>query len=419
MVKNKKLMFALSFTLGATLLVSTAFADIMSASGYEHLKNAIKHTTKSCSKDLQSFTTQTTVTLRDNDLVIYEESNTSKIDNSIGVLESSTSTVYSDETKNAFYSYSDKDCSITHDLLSDTYHVYKYSYERESPQFEDIFEEDEMADVEKIIDAAIGNLKDYVISEAKSDGSKEFSGALDDTQIPALINAVSSFAFKRIIPDISNKIDNNMVSQIKDDVFIKNITGKASVNKNGLIDSIFGSGIISGKDANGISHDLTLDVLLRLYDVNSTDVKKPDLTGKTVNRTRGVATDDKIISQKFIGEYKNDIVIEKDNSFMKVGERTVIISEINNTNVTGKYSEKYISGYEEYFKNLYEFDFDATIDGSQNASFEIINSQGQKQMGNIYFRGNNANLSFYLDLSNKNRSSAIIMDGDFSRVFED
>ncbi len=418
MVKNKKLMVALSFTLGATLLVSTAFADIMSMSGYEHLKNAIKHTSKSCNKDLKSFTTQFTVTLRDDDRVLCETTQTAKIDNSMGASENSSSTVYSTGTKNTFNSYNDKNCSISYDALNDTYHVIEYSEARTTPQFEDIFEEDEMADVEKIIDAALGNLKDYVIAEQKSNGSMEFSGNLDDTQIPILINAVSSFAFKCIVPDMGVEIG-DVLPQIKDDVFIKKITGKASVNEDGLIESLFGSGIMSGKDAKGISHDLTLDILLRLYDVNSTYVKKPDLTGKTVEKTKETAISDKTVSQKFVGEYKNDIVIEKDNSFKKIGERTLIISKIDDTCVTGRYSEKYIAEYEEYSKNPLEFDFNAEIDGGNDATFELIDSQGQKQKGSIYFYDHNGNLFFHLEAPVQKRTGTVFMDGDFNRVFED
>ncbi len=417
MVKNKKLMFALSFMLGATILVSTAFADIMSMSGYEHLKNAIKHTSKSCNKDLKSFTTQVTITLKDNDRVLCETTETTKIDNSMGSSENSSSTAYSNGTKTTFNYYSDKNCSISYDALSDTYHVFEYSEARNTPQFEDIFEEDEMVDVEKIIDAALGNLRDYVIVEEKSDGGKEFSGTLDDTQIPVLINAVSSFAFKRIVPDLGIDID-NILPQIKEDVFIKNITGKASVNEDGLIESIFGSGVMFGKDDKGATHDLALDILLRLYDVNSTDVKKPELAGKTVKKTKEISIENQTVSQKYIGEYKNNIVIEKENSYEKIGERTLLISKIDDTHVTGRYFENYIGDQEKYSKNSQEFDFDAKIDGSHSASFEVINSQGQKQMGSIFFNSNNGNLYFCLELTDKNRSGIIILDADFNRVFE-
>lgn len=418
MIKNKKLMVALSFTLGTALLVSTAFADIMSTSGYEHLKSAIKYTSKSCNKDLKSFTTQFTVTLRDNDLVLCETTQTIKIDNSMVASESSSSTVYSNGIKETFNSYSDKNCTISYNALNDTYHVFEYSEPRQDPQFEDIFEEDEMDDIEKIIDAALGNLKDYVISEQKPDGKVEFSGSLDDTQIPVLINAVSSFAFKRIIPDMGIGID-EIVPQIKDDVFIKNISGNAFVNEDGLLESIFGSGTLSGKDAKGATHDLKLDILARLYDVNSTIVIKPDLTGKTVEKTIEIPISDKIISKKFIGKYKNDIVIEKEDSFIKIGERNLEITKIEDDHVTGRYSETYTGEYEEYSKYPLEFDFNAEIQSSYDTTFEAIDSQGQKLHGSIYFYDQNGKISFYVDAPTQYKMGAMYVDTDFSRVFED
>ena len=39
MKKNKKLIMGLSFCLGAVMLVTTAFADVVSKSGYDMLKD--------------------------------------------------------------------------------------------------------------------------------------------------------------------------------------------------------------------------------------------------------------------------------------------------------------------------------------------------------------------------------------------
>lgn len=348
--KNKKLMMALSFTLGATLLVSTAFADIVSMSGYEQLKSAIKYTSKSCSKSLQSFTAQFTVTLKDNERVLCANTETDKFDNSIGAKESTSISEDFNGMKTTNNSYCDKKCHISHNLVEDVYHVFEYTEEQKDPQFSDLFEDDRMKDIEKIIDAGIGNLKDYVILTEKPDGNKEFSGSLDDAQIPALINAVSSFAFKNSLPKFGVGIT-NIFPELKDDLFIKNVRGKASVNKDGILESLLGIGTVSGKDTNGVSHDLTLEVLVRLYDINSTVVTKPDLTGKKVEKSVEYKTPtDKTLSKKYIGDYKNDIIIEKDNSFVKIGERTVLIEKIDDKHVSGRYYENYKDEYPEYSK---------------------------------------------------------------------
>lgn len=417
MIKNKKVMMALSFTLGATLLVSTAFADIVSMSGYEQLKQAIKYTSKSCSKNLESFTTQFSVTLKDNERVLFTSSQTDKFDNALGSAEHKSSSEYYNGSKDTNDSYSDKKCNIWYNSWNDTYQVFEYSKERENTQFSDPFEEDEMNDIEKIIDAGVGNLKDYVIVDEKPDGSKEFSGSLNDAQIPALVNAISSFGFKRTIPDMDVGIGNSF-PKIQTDVFIKKITGKATVNKDGLLERIYGFGIISGKDTDGISHDLTLEVLVRFYDINSTVVNKPDLTGKKVEKQFENNSVDTSISQKYIGQYKQNIVIEENNSFIKIGERTVVIEHIDDKNVSGKYFETYGAQYAQYAKDKQEFDFDAEIKDYNNASFELINDKGNKQIVSINFDGSTGGIYFYMELQQQNSSRSLFDDSTFLRVFE-
>lgn len=418
MRKNKKLMMALSFTLGATLLVSTAFADIMSMSGYEQLKQSLKYTSKSCNKDLKSFTNQFSVTIKDNEKVLTTSTQTYKYDNTAYSSSQETCTENSTGPKEIRKSYSDKKCNIWYNSWNDSYQVYEYAKEREYSQFEDLFEDDKMKDIEKIIDAGVGNLKDYVIVNENSDGSKEFSGSLDDAQIPSLINAVSSFAVKHYLPNLSVNLGDTF-PQIKGDIFLKNVTGKATVNEAGILERIFGSGIISAKDDKGITHDLTLEILVRFYDINSTVVTKPNLTGKKVERQIENNPTDNIVSQKYIGKYQQDIVIEKDNSFVKIGERTVVISHIDEKYISGQYSETYKTGYSEYAKDKLDFNFDAQIDSPNHASVDLPNTNGVKKEINISLFNNNGEISFDIASLRNNEIRPLYENSAFKRVFED
>ena len=418
MIKNKKLMMALSFTLGATLLVSTAFADILSTSGYEHLKQAIKHTSKSCAKNLDSFTAQISITIKDNEKVFISSTQTDKIDNTSGSSQSKSITECFNGTTNIDESYRDKKCSIGYSPWNDTYQIFEYSEESEIAPFTDIFEEDEMKDVEKIIDAGVGNLKDYVLVEKNSDGSKEFSGSLDDTQIPALVNAISSFAIKRTIPNLGREID-DVFPKIQNDVFIKSVGGKATVNKDGILERIYGSGVISGKCEDGTAHELTLEVLVRIYDINSTIVTKPDLSDKKIENISKTNPLSMSMPQKFIGKYKQDIVIDENNSFSKIGERIIVIESIDEKHVSGKYFETYKAEYEDYSKNKLEFDFDAKINGYANAQFELTNDQKDIGTANFNFEEYTGKIYFYIDHVFINDSTPRYIDNTFTRVFED
>jgi len=418
MLKNKKLMMALSFTLGITLLVSSAFADITSASGYEQLKQAMKYTSKTCAKNLKSYTNQLSVTIKDNETVLYNSTKTNKFDNILCSSSNKCIKDYNNGTTEIGESYHFKKSDIWYNSWNDTYQIYEYAEKVEHNKNTDIFEEDEMKDVERIIDAGVGNLEDYVIVSEKTDGSKEFSGSLGNAQIPALVNAISSFAFKRVIPDISSEIGDSF-PKIKNDVFIKKVSGKATVNKDGLLERIYGSGIISGKDDDGISHDLTVEILLRIYDINSTVVTKPDLTGKKVEKQYENNSLDMNISKKYIGKYKQDIVIDKNNSFVKIGERIVVIDHIDSNHILGKYFETYKSKYEEYSADKREFDFDAEIDGYNNAKFELSSDQNNKEIVNIYLNEYNGKIYFSIDFESKNVLKPLYKDATFIRVFED
>lgn len=419
MVKNKKLMMAISFTLGLTLLVTTAFADIMSASGYDQLKHAIKNTSKSCSKNLDSFTLQTSITMKSSEKALFTSVQTEKYDNVHGATESKSTQSYSNGNTDISESYSDKYCYIRYNSWNDTYNVYEYEGETENPIFEDIFEtEDIMKDIEKIVDAGVGNLKDYVIVEDNTDGSKEFSGSLDNAQIPALVNAILSFAFKRTLPDIGMNTD-DIYPKIQNDVYIKNITGKASVNMDGILERIYGSGTVSGKDEDGNTHDLTVEVLIRLYDINSTVVTKPDLDDKNVEKYHENNKLDMTTSQKYIGKYKQDIVIDKDNTFVKIGERIVEIDKIENQIVSGKYHEVYKSEYSEYAKDEMEFNFDAEAIGYKYAQYAFTDGNGSRNTVNINFIDNSGIIHFDIYRQYNNNSQTQYLDGIFVRVFED
>jgi hypothetical protein len=412
MIKNKKMIMALSFCVGAVMLATTAFADITIKTGYDQAKDSLKFTAESIIEKAQSYTMQATVSMKDNDNLLTSNTNISKTDNVNEQSESISITENKDGKKHESSNYSDKNTWISHNSGSDIYYVTEHSgSSRYNSQERNPFKESAAKDAEKIVDALIGNLKDYVIVNDKPDGSKELSGSLSEAQIPALINAVASFGFKQSFPQGGMVNQELSIPQVTEDIFIKSVKATANINKDGLIESILASATLSGKDKDGILHEITLDALVRITDVNSTIITKPDLTGKKVEKNVQVAIESKTIPTSFLGKYKNDIVILKDDKFIKIGERFVEITEIKDTHIIGRYYEEYKAEYaSENTKN--DLAFDAEMKDHFYGQFNFTSSTGENQIGSINWNMQNGTINFYANQHDMK------YDGNFLRVFD-
>jgi len=407
---SKKTALATSFCLGAVMLVTTAFADVTSKTGYDLLKDSIKHTVNSCAESLQNYSVEATMTLKDNDQVLFSVSSLEKFDRVNGKKESINTEEQVGQKKINRYNYLDRKCSIARNAEEDIYFVNEFSKERTVPVFVSPFNEERASDMERIFDALVGNLKNYVMVDEKADGSKQFSGTISEAQIPTLINAVSSFALKEQFSN-SKTVNNELMPQISQDIVVKTVKGKALINKDGLLESILGSATITGKDKDGNAHEFTLEVLVRLEDVNSTKIVKPELTGKKVEK-RTETLQERTVSKSFIGTYKNDIVIVKKDKFEKIGERIVEVVHVDEKNVAGRYYEQYKDGYTEYSSNALDFKFDAKIrDNEHSAEFKFTNAAGHEKNGDVYFIDNNGKLYFNIDSGNN-------YDSEFRRSFD-
>jgi hypothetical protein len=272
---------------------------------------------------------------------------------------------------------------------SEVYYINEYiGKNNTATEKEDPFKQKEAEDIEKIADAVVGNLKDYVLVEEKTDGSKEFSGSLQETQIPTLVNAVVSLQAKTMSQNPSEEL----MPKLTSDIYVKEVTGNATANKDGYIEKLTATGILSGTDENGQTHELTLEILVKLSGVNATTISAPDLTGKQVERNKVSNTGSITVKdepQKYLGKYTNDIIVDKDNKFVKIGERIIEITDINQQSVTGTFSESYRPGFEEYAsKSISQFSFTANFTDDKNhptAQYEASSKDGSQIKGDIFF----------------------------------
>ncbi len=171
---------------------------------------------------MNNYTVEALFTLKDNDQTFLQASTFNKIDNEKQASENSTKTQYSNGETTTNYSYSDQKLSIWKSGTDDKYYVTEYpdDIDRGSGnRFDNPFNEKGAPEVEKIVDALVGNLKDYVQVEERPEGGRVYSGSLSEAQVPAVVNAVSSFGIKQMISDQSRMDRNSKLPEIDSDIF--------------------------------------------------------------------------------------------------------------------------------------------------------------------------------------------------------
>lgn len=383
---KKKTAMLMSFTLGTLLFATTALADIANKSGYEQLKDSLKLTAEKASEEFDSFTLDISFVVKDNGQTIMSQNELEKYDRKNSTRESTSARESIFGEKYSGYNYFDKHTMIGFSNGDNTYHVTEFTDERKFNTMENPFKEDRAEDVEKIADALVGSLKDYVMVNENPDGSKALSGSLSEVQIPPLVNAVSSFALKQEF----NRPYEQRGLNLSKDIYVKEVKGTASINKDGVLENVLGTAVLSGTDAQGKAHEISIEILGKMSDINSTVVTKPDLTGKNVVKEVAKSAEygpEFSNPQKFVGKFKNDIVIEKNGKLVKAGERIVQITSIDSQSVSGRYHEEYAQGFEQLASIDKEFNFEGTFEqkSSRNARLTINADSGKTYNGDIYF----------------------------------
>jgi len=411
---KKKTIMIISFSIGALLFAATAFADMVSKNGYEQLKDSIKLTAKQFSEEYQSLTFSNSMEIKNNGELLLFSNEEVKYDKNNNARESTSGQGGIARRDYSYYSYNDNDVRIWQSGDDPVYYLTELRGESRLNFFENPFEQELAADVEKIIDALVGSLQNHVMVTDNPDGSKELSGSLSQMQIPALINAISSLQLKQLFNDRQEGMP-----ALTQDIYIKEINGQAYINKNGIIESIFGSAVFTGRDKQGQIHEMNIDILFKVSGINSTTVGKPDLSGKEVVRNVETATKyglELTNPQKFIGLYKNDILVEKDGQYQKIGERFIDITGIDQNTVTGRYFEVYKEEYKEYAHGIPEFSFDASFGtGGPRAMFEHPEQSARNRNGSIVFDEQYGRLYFDVD---RVQPGELLYDSQFSKVFE-
>lgn len=413
---SKKTATIAAFILGAAILTTSAFADIMLGSGYNSLKDSAKTTTAKLAKEADSFTLDVIVSAKVDGMTFSEEIGNMKYDNLNQAKETNSTSLRNGKVLE-YYEYRDSKQAIYKNSKDDSYQVIERTRQDDSKLVKNPFEEEQIKDAEKILDALVGSLQDVVQVE-ESAGKKMYMGNLSETQIPSLVNAVSSFAFKYGILDEWNA-DRLDVPYPKSNIHLVSASGKAIENEEGVIESgIFTAGM-SAEDSNGIAHIYSLDFSIDLKDINDTVVKAPNLDGKEVVYSKeGFGFD-----SKYVGKYKNDIVKLEKNSFEKLGERFIEITSVVDGHIEGRYYEVYKEGYEPDMVRDFKF-----ISSDEEFHYETLLSytddKGEVKKGVMHADGlQNIHVMFNIETHEDNGGYSITnyddnFNSNFIRIFE-
>lgn len=346
--------------IGACLFVTTAFADMLLGSGYDKLKKSAKHTTAQLAAHLDSYTMEGSLSVKiDGENLVYDYIN-DKYDLKNERQESiSVNATFQNQYET--YRYRDREQLVRKHSDDANLYVSQYSedyYERypyDTIGFPDPFHQDGAAEVEKIIDAVVGNLQNLVLVENADHGGYIYKGNLNASQVPALVNAVSSYFIKNNYNNERKYNKATYLPELSSDLYIQSVSGEVQENADGLITKVNGELLLSGKDVDGVSHTIEATLDLEIKDINATVVETPDLSNAIVE-TISPGYQNQMINENTAGTYINNIVMEHEGKIIKIGERTLDIDSISKDGIVGKLSEVVYEGYEDQYRaNQYTF----------------------------------------------------------------
>ncbi len=289
---NKKLaMIGAGVVAGSVLLMSSVYAGVGSAPGYEAYKTAIKKTAS-----IDNVTRSVKVSVEDNGLQLFQAASAMK--SSDDAFSGFVEIRLPDEETQDLRFYRQDGKQIVKSSESDVYRILKPGDEAHG-RFKTSGDEAKFHDsgfakeAEKVIDTLVGNLKNDVVLNKDGDNQK-ISLSLEGSRIPALANAIGSLLVKASgsdrVEEPKASADNPLgidlrglkdsLPELTEEIRIDSVTLTADVNADGLIAKQTAELRISGKDAEGSRHEAAVKLEAELSDYGATTPDTVDLTGK-------------------------------------------------------------------------------------------------------------------------------------------
>lgn len=294
-MKKKVLLMGAGLTLGSALLVSSAFAGIGGAQGYEAYKSALKN-----SAAATSATHQVAMSILDNGNELLNVTTTVKENGAAGGV-SGKAAINAGSTSQTFDFYEQAGKHIFKAGNSDTYYVMTASGREEMKRKHEAMQDSAYSqEMENVVDALVGNLKNYVNLHDASGGGKTVDVKLSGSQIPAAANVIGSLIVKEALNGKHaqemgdhaqfgpNPLGLNVQQiashfpKLTKDIQIDEVALHAAIDENNYISSQEIDFTISGKDASGQAHKVVIGTDMEISNVNATTPDTVDLTGKKI-----------------------------------------------------------------------------------------------------------------------------------------
>lgn len=280
---NKKLVaMVTSLVIGGTVLCGTAYANASQLSGYESYKASVKDT-----KALKNGTADLKMSVYDNGSDVVDMTANAKINLASNAM-SEVTTIKSSAGNQTFSMYKQDGKNISKSSSSDVYNVRENKNKNVNKK--DKVENPEIAkSVETVVDTLVGNMKNNVSVVDNNDGTKKVSINLSENDVTPLVNALTSMAMIKSgdEPMHNGKAGEinltNVLPQLQSNIKIKSVEVTGDINKSDILDNQVGKVVLTGTDAQGKTHEITINATLELSNINSTTPDTVDLTGKQVN----------------------------------------------------------------------------------------------------------------------------------------
>ena len=276
---NKKIVaMVTSLVIGSTMLLGTTYANAKQLSGYDSYKAAIKDT-----KNLKNETANLKVSVYDNGSDIMDMTTNAKINLASDAMSHETSLKSSTETE-TFNIYRQNGKNISKSSSSPVYNVRdvkaRNNNKAQNPEIE--------KSVETIVDTLTGNMKNNVSVTDNNGSGKKVSINLSENDVTPLVDAVTSIAFignsdKPVYKEKAGEINlSNVIPKLQSNVKVKSAVVTGDINNNDILNNQTAKIVITGTDAQGKTHEITINMNFDIANINSTTPDTVDLTGKQV-----------------------------------------------------------------------------------------------------------------------------------------
>lgn len=289
-MKPKWLIAGTGFALGAVMLAAGGLSAMANTSGYEAYKSAVMNT-----KAQSNLTVQAAFSLTDNGANALSGQAQAKWNQALQSASVNANLTNGTLSRGVnVYRQDGKTIVKTDD--SDVYRVTEEKGPKRAKQDPEASEATEPSQppqaVLRLFDVLAGHMKELATVETAADGSKHAALHMSGSQIPAIVNAVGSLAASGAAhhgphglsaSDGTEGFGDGMPSSLPpltDGVRVSSVRLDADINADNVLERQTAQVVVTGKDADGMRHELAFQLEITFTDVNQTVPERIDLTGK-------------------------------------------------------------------------------------------------------------------------------------------